>query len=134
MTGYSGRKSIGNDGIYAAGADPFADLSNERGAEDVLASLAVICPRSFDFASLDGNHEAEYLQKELTSLQPLLRDRAIVVLDDVDESWAEIKAVFNLVDQTRFSTVGTDGRVGILRFRRHSERESDRAVAGDIPA
>lgn len=117
LAGFSGRKSVSNDGVIFDGYDPLANNASEIAVENVLDSLAAICKGKFRFALLDGNHEAEYLKNEIHRLRPLLAEDAIVVLDDVDEAWAELKNVFNELRNEHFSHVGTDGRIGILRHR-----------------
>jgi hypothetical protein len=83
--------------------------------ENVLGQLAVLGGR-FDLVLLDGNHEGTYLRREVEALEPLLEDNAIVVFDDVRD-WAGVAAVFSeVIDQERFATLGSDGRVGIVQL------------------
>jgi hypothetical protein len=65
--GYSGRKSVSNDGILfisenGSEYDPLSHFSDEQSCEDTLSNLAVLYEGRFDFAVMDGNHEAEYLR------------------------------------------------------------------------
>ena len=117
LAGFSGRKSVSNDGVIFDGYDPLANNASEISVENVLDSLGAVLQGNFRFALLDGNHEADYLRNEINRLKRLLAPDAIVVLDDVDEAWAELKTVFEEVRNEEFSYVGTDGRVGILQHR-----------------
>lgn len=117
LAGFSGCKSVSNDGVIFDGYDPLANNASEVAVEEVLRSLGTVLQGKFRFALIDGNHEAEYLRNEINRLKPLLAEDAIVVLDDVDEAWVEIKRVFEEVRDEDFCHVGTDGRVGILQLR-----------------
>lgn len=114
--GYSGVKSVSNDGVIFAGYDPFANHDEEAGVENVLRSLSLLYPRRFGFAILDGNHDARYLRTELDFIARLLAPKSLVVLDDVDDAWLEIKEVYQSIGDSRFEAISTDGRVGILRY------------------
>ena len=116
LTGYSGRKSISNDGVEFDGYDPVCYARSESAVEHVLRSLGFLLPQRINFALIDGNHEADYVRAELCDLAPLLARNALVVLDDVDAAWQELRDVFNTIDDSGFAKVGTDGRVGVLRF------------------
>lgn len=116
MAGYSGRKSISNDGVVFESYDPANEFSKEFACEESLRNIGQLCPRSFDFVFLDGNHEASYLLNEIKQVLPLLRKGGFVVLDDVDAAWAEIRDVFLKVASLGLEPVGADGRVGIARL------------------
>jgi hypothetical protein len=115
IAGYSGAKSISNDGVTFEGNDPSASFQKETACEETLASLAKICSSRFHFALIDGNHDAKYLESEIRNLKPLLHPPSLLVLDDVDEAWVELKAVFENIRDEDIEILGTDGRVGILR-------------------
>ena len=61
---YSGEKSVSNDGVEFNGYDPFASHASEQACKNALANLGILWPRRFDFAVMDGNHDASYLSKE----------------------------------------------------------------------
>jgi predicted O-methyltransferase YrrM len=116
VAGYSGRKSVSNDGTVFEGYDPAKEFSNEFACEESLRNIGQLCPRSFDFVCHDGNHEATYLLNEIKQVLPLLRKGGFVVLDDVNAWWAEIRDVFLNLSSLGLEPVGTDGRVGIARL------------------
>jgi len=66
---------------------------------------------------LDGNYEHSHLARELTAVEGLLADDAIVVFDDVAQ-WEGVVEVFRqALRDERFVELGQDGRVGILQVR-----------------
>ena len=86
--------------------------------ENALTSLGRVAPRRFDLVLLDGNHEEEHLERELTAVRGLLADDGVVVFDDVDErTFAGIVRVFEraLADES-FAGLGQNGRVGLLQL------------------
>ncbi len=115
VAGSSGGKSISNDGSVFAGYDPLERFADEAACENVVPNLARLMPGRIDLALLDGNHDAAYLTAEIEALCPLLAPDALLVLDDVDESWPEIREVFRRIAKLGFETVGTDGRVGVAK-------------------
>ncbi len=117
LAGYSGNKSISNDGVVFGTYDPAKEFLSEAAAEECLKNLAQLCPASFDVIFLDGNHEADYLLSEIKSILPLLRPRGYVVLDDVDSYWAEIRDVFERITDFGLEPLEANGRVGIAQKR-----------------
>lgn len=113
IAGYSGGKSVSNDGTTFGDYDPVVEFSRECACENSVANLARLCRGAFDIAMLDGNHEAGYLLKELGTVRPLLREGARLILDDVDEAWAELKQVFLDLPKLGWTPIATDGRVGV---------------------
>jgi len=116
IAGYSGEKNISNDGVSFAGYHPEREFLNEYACEGTLENLTKLHCRGFDLAMLDGNHDASYLVAELRLVVPLLGSGALVILDDVDESWSEIRDVFNRLEETGLRQLSTDGRIGIARL------------------
>jgi hypothetical protein len=116
LAGYSQKKSVSNDGVVFEGYDPVAHFSKELGCENVLANLSVITGSKFDFVFLDGNHEGAYLRREIDACTKLLRPGALLVLDDVDEHWSEIRDVFRSLNKANFTEILADRRVGIARY------------------
>jgi len=116
VAGYSGRKSVSNDGTIFEGYDPAKEFDKEFACEESLSNIGQLCPETFDFVFLDGNHEATYLLNEIKQVLPVLRTGGFVVLDDVDAAWAEIRDVFLKVSSLGLVPIGTDGRVGIARL------------------
>ena len=45
----------------------------------------------------------------------LLKPNGILILDDVNEAWAEIKAEFDNLSSKGWRLVAADGRVGVLQ-------------------
>lgn len=116
LAGYSGRKSISNDGVFFGDYDPEKQFTAEAACEDTLRNLRAFGSRLFDLAMLDGNHEAAYLSSEIRSLIPLLKPNALVVLDDVDQAWTEIRDVFDRVHDFGLTSLARDGRIAIARL------------------
>jgi Methyltransferase domain len=117
--GYSGGKSVSNDGSVFIGRDgaeydPLTAFAAEQACEGSLANLRIIGEGRFDFAVMDGNHDAPYLRKETDLVRKLLRPVGVLILDDVDDTWAEIKAEFGRLGAAGWKAIGADGRVGVL--------------------
>lgn len=115
IAGYSGVKSISNDGVTFEGYDPATAFANESACEQTLLNLQKFLTKTFHVAVMDGNHHAAYLVEEIRQLKPLMRPGGLIVLDDVDAYWSEIKAVFENLPQLGLTIIATDGRVGIAR-------------------
>ncbi len=65
IAGYSGKKSISNDGVVFPGYDPGRQYADEHGCENCIASLERIAGGFCHVALMDGNHEASYLRSEI---------------------------------------------------------------------
>lgn len=106
VPGFSLERNLGDD---AASASVPACLQ-------VLSSLAQIA-RPFDLAIIDGNHDPEYLERELNQLDSMLSPGAIVILDDVNEAaHPGVVALFSrLVGEGTYEPLAQDGRVALLR-------------------
>lgn len=116
LTGYTLEKNISNDGLDSTGTyDPVAAFSNETSCEQQLPALKSLCAHLFDFTVIDGNHSSEYLEREIAVVEDLLKPNGLLILDDVSDSWDEIRAVFNGLVGRGFSQVAADGQVGILQ-------------------
>jgi len=112
VPGYTLEQTIGE-----AGAEAEADHLEGLACEHVLAGLGRLCGQRFDLVLLDGNHEQSHLARELTAVEGLLADDAIVVFDDVAQ-WEGVVEVFRqALRDERFVEIGQDGRVGILQVR-----------------
>jgi len=114
IRGYSGLRSISNDGVTFGGYDPVANIGSEFACEGVLDNLRKLFLRRCDLALLDGNHEGDYLVAEIKSVEPLMKAGGTIVLDDVDDNWPEIRAVFQGIQALGLRAVESDGRVGIV--------------------
>lgn len=64
---------------------------------------------------MDGNHDAAYLHKEADIARNLLAPSGVLILDDVDDHWADIKAEFVSLQARGWRAGGADGRIGILQ-------------------
>ncbi len=116
LTGYTLEKNISNDGLDSTGDyDPAAAFSGELSCEQQLPALKFLCSGRFDFCVIDGNHSGEYLEREMAVVEDLLKPNGLLILDDVTDSWREIKSVFEGRVGRGFSRVGTDVQVGILK-------------------
>src|SRR6204780_1585295 len=118
--GYSMNKTVSNDGIAFVGENgieynPYSMFENEQSCGDTLSNLCVVSDGRFDFAVVDGNHEASHLRRETELLRRLLRPEGILVLDDVSDAWAEIKAEYTELRSKGRRPVAADGRVGLLQ-------------------
>lgn len=119
--GYSGAKSVSNDGKTfddEAGKsyDPFASFDVELSCEQQLLNLSRISAGRFDFAVLDGNHEADYLVHEVDIVANLLKPGGILILDDVSVHWDGIQKQFVDLQSKGWRSLGADGQVGILQL------------------
>jgi len=118
--GYSGKKSISNDGVVFRGEtgaeyDPYAGFASEQSCEDGLQNLCTMSEGRFDFAVVDGNHEGSYLRRETAVVRRLLKPQGILILDDVSDAWTEIKAEYDDMQSSGWRAVAADGRVGVLQ-------------------
>lgn len=120
ISGYSTAKSISNDGVTFGDYDPADAYAAEAACENCFSSLARLGLGSFHIALIDGNHEGDYVAKELRALAPLLADGAILIMDDVNGAWDEIAALFTSLEQFGFTPGATDGRVGLATYRKPS--------------
>lgn len=80
-----------------------------------LKGLEKISPASFDFFLIDGNHEADYLKREIESADKLLKLGGFLILDDIYSFWPDLQETYQAIDETRYQKLGTDGRVGVLK-------------------
>jgi hypothetical protein len=69
----------------------------------------------FDFAVIDDNHEGLHLRREAELVGRLLKPDGLLILDDVSDSWSEIREEFGSLQAVGWKAVGQDGRVGILQ-------------------
>jgi Methyltransferase domain len=116
VAGYSGRKSVSNDGVVFGEYDPAQHFPREAACENVIANLVSLFGRCIDIAVVDGNHEALYLRHEIHEIARALRPGGVLVLDDVDNAWAELRQVYLSLPATEWQDLGSDGRVGLLRL------------------
>jgi hypothetical protein len=89
--------------------------SDEQSCHNSLTNLALLYESRFDFAVMDGNHEAEYLRSEVDVVRRLLIPNGVLLLDDVSEAWADIKAEYANLASAGWKPLGADGRVGVLQ-------------------
>jgi Methyltransferase domain len=118
--GYSINKTLSNDGIAFVGEngteyDPYSRFRSEQSCEDTLSNLCASSEERFDFAVVDGN-QGDHLRRETAILRRLIRPGGILILDDVSDSWSEIKAEYETLRSTGgWRAVAADGRVGLLQ-------------------
>jgi hypothetical protein len=113
VTAYSLEKSASNDGEnYDGSYDPSKHFGTEHACENALEHLKRRLPGRFYFILIDGNHDDDYLARELGICRDLLRDGGLLILDDVSEGWAGVSKRFHeLADD--FEILVEDGRIGI---------------------
>lgn len=80
-----------------------------------LKGLQMTSPASFDFFFIDGNHEEDYLRREIDSADKLLKSGGLLILDDANSYWGGIQKTYESIEETKYQKLGTDGRVGILK-------------------
>ena len=114
LTGYSLEKNVSNQAEIFAGYDPVANWENERACTYQLDTLNLVAAGRFDLCLMDGNHDPDYLGREIDGVQRLLRPGGLLVLDDVSAAWPEIQSVFTAISPSRFGKLGADGRIGVL--------------------
>jgi Methyltransferase domain len=116
MCGYSLGKSLSNDGVVFDDYDPASAWSAESAPENVLLTLRRLGHR-FDAAFIDGNHDPDYLRAEIAHITEMLVPGGLLVLDDVDAAWEQIRGVFDevVISDWPLEAVCADGRIGILR-------------------
>lgn len=115
VTGYSLGKCVSNDGFVFAGYDPVERFDVEQSFEHVLQCLNCMTPARFDYCVTDGNHDADYVRRELDEVYGLLRPGGAVVLDDVSWQWPELMEVYEAVDSCLYKRIAVSGRVGVLQ-------------------
>jgi len=115
ITGYSIGKTISNDGIEYTPYDPQKKYSQEYSCENQLDMLKRIACKSFSFAIIDGNHQKEYLYNEIVMINELLCDNGLIIMDDVNEGWKEIKELFESLQLSGLERIYSNERIGVLR-------------------
>lgn len=115
--GYSTSKSISNDGVTFADYDPATAFATEVACENCLASLGRFSAGKFHLVLVDGNHEGDYVARELKALAPLLAKGAILIMDDINAAWDEIASIFASLENYGFETGPSDGRVGLAIYK-----------------
>ena len=115
LTGYSLEKGISNDGLVFAGYDPVSAHGGERSLTHQLEGLWRLGAGPFDFAVVDGNHDPEYLRREIGWIERLLKAGGLVFLDDVSDRWPDLVELFESLPEARLRKAGHNGRVGVLR-------------------
>jgi len=112
VTGYSLEQTIGDL------PESSAQLEAERRAEHLLPNLGRLLPGGVHLAIIDGNHDGEYLERELRALRPALCAGAIVVIDDVELAWVGVLETFERAagPGSDFVVIGRDAGLGILQL------------------
>jgi Methyltransferase domain len=110
LTGYSLEKSSSD------ATDPEARFDQEFSCENQLPQLARLMPECFDFAVIDGNHDEQYLTREIVAIHRVLKPGGLLILDDVD--WESAGGVYRTLDPQCHERLATDGRVGLAMKRR----------------
>ncbi len=132
LVGYSLEKSISTDGLFIANYNPIEHFHKEMACEKQLAALSLLGSEMFDFVVIDGNHEGDYLARELEEIDSLLKPSGFLFLDDISWQWAELKAVYDEFAKGTYEEIGANGRIGILRKVR-GKKERLKEVAPNPP-
>ncbi len=116
VCGYTFEKTPGSDALPVEGYEAGEAWGREAACEHVLPNLARTGAQ-FDVAVLDGAHIGSYARRELELLVRVIRPGGLVFLDDVDQTWEEIQAVFEdaVAGALPVERFDHDGRVGVLR-------------------
>jgi len=114
ITGFTLEANLGDDGIDYSGNQGTRDIrSNAASCENQLPLLGAICPHAFTSVVIDGNHQSDYVRREIQCIEKLVRPGGIVVFDDVSEHWENLRAVFAEVTRGSFREILSDGRIGV---------------------
>ncbi|MDD8019250.1 MAG: class I SAM-dependent methyltransferase [Bacteroidota bacterium] len=115
LTGFSLEKNLSNDGKDYTEYDPLSHFPDEYSCENQLEALQKIAKANFSFVLIDGNHEKNYLMKEISLVQSLLATGGLIILDDVNEGWKEIKDIFESANELNLQKIFSNNRIGILK-------------------
>jgi len=115
LTGYSLDKTISNDGFEFKSYDPQKEYSKGYSCENQLDTLKRIGSGTFSFAIIDGNHQKEYLYNEIVTVNDLLCNNGLIIVDDVSEGWNEIKEMFESLQLSGLERIYTNERIGVIR-------------------
>ncbi|GAT31748.1 methyltransferase domain-containing protein [Terrimicrobium sacchariphilum] len=113
LAAYSGEKSISNDGFVFGNYDPTTHFQLEAASSNAIQNLTKLFTSKCDFVLMDGNHQADYLVKEIHNVKPLLKPGGLVILDDINMVWEEIRSIFLNISSLGLAPLADDGRVGI---------------------
>jgi hypothetical protein len=58
----------------------------------------MIAQASFDFFLIDCNHEADYLKREIESVDKLLKLGGFLTLDDIFSFWNELQKIYDSIE------------------------------------
>jgi predicted O-methyltransferase YrrM len=116
FTGYTLEKNLCDDGgvYYYSEADVDEQDYYSFYASDILSKMLNL-NLEFDLIIIDGNHERSYLEREIKIVDQLLNRGGILVFDDVNENWEDVKVVFNnILLQPGFRLYARDKRIGLI--------------------
>jgi predicted O-methyltransferase YrrM len=117
LTGYSLEKNYMTDGYEGHKEfDPLAHTQQNQSCTEQLKNLTSFASNSFDFIFLDGNHEGEYLERELYLADRLLKKGGLLIIDDVFH-FEQIRSIYQSLATTKYEKIGEDERLGVLRKR-----------------
>ncbi|HYH59530.1 MAG TPA: class I SAM-dependent methyltransferase [Thermoleophilaceae bacterium] len=111
-------------------AGTFAD---KPACDGTLASLERLGQR-FDVALVDGNHDRDYVRRELEVLIGLLDDEGLLILDDISNVHTKLPELFEEVlgdDRWPLELVDRDERLGVLRPIAGRRRDEERVATGE---
>lgn len=117
ICGYTLEKTVASDGLAIDDDNPLAAFGAQAAPENVLPNLTSLGVR-FHAAVLDGSHLGDHARRELTAVAHILEPGGLIFLDDVSDSWVEIRDLYAEVAHDASSpleAVAHDGRLGVLR-------------------
>jgi len=119
INGYSGEKNISNDGVeFDSNNNPFLSFNEEFASTEVVKNLCKILGAKVNLVFIDGHHDANYVRKELVSIEPLLENGSLLIMDDVDSiAWEELNNLFIEISKSiKYEKVIHNDRIGVLKY------------------
>ncbi len=115
LTGYSLESNALNDSGPLEGRQ---EVSPIPACERALERLVAVAEGGFGWAFIDGNHEAEYLAREIAAVDRLLKPGGVLILDDISAGFPALFDVFDSLDPGHWTKLGWDQRIGVLKKRK----------------
>ena len=114
VEGYSLEKAYSNDRITFEGYDPVRMYEGEYACPDQLLHLERVARRAVDCVIIDGNHDPNYLSREIDVSSRLLKPGGLLLVDDID--WPALRQAWDRASPDTWVRVADDGRIGVLRL------------------
>jgi hypothetical protein len=117
LTGFTLENNLPNDGgtLYFPGNEDKLDNQNAYTSTNILVNL-VKMGIHFNLVLIDGNHDGNYLKREIELIDQLLCKNGILAIDDVNQEWKEVNFVFqDILKGKNYNLIGTNNRIGIIQ-------------------